>query len=141
MQQFNSIASLPEPKGSERSILHKWIGSTALGGGCRFLGRDLGDFKHFQPSVYDIKYQKDLAILSDNHGEDDLFTKFLKGPLLTVFHWIWSRQRVRSFLLPSRTIADSVPFFSRHRYLSTQRILQLVITKACCITTMIVVWK
>jgi len=65
-----------------------------MGGGCRFLGRDLGNFKHLQPSVYESKYQKDLTILSDNHGEDDIFTKFLTGPVLSVFHWFWSYRKV-----------------------------------------------
>jgi hypothetical protein len=33
-----------------------------------------------------VKHQNDLAILSDNHGEDDMFTRFVTGPLLTFYH-------------------------------------------------------
>ena len=90
--QYTQIASLPEAKASERSLLHEWIESSAF----RFVGRDLGGYE--QPSVYAEFHQKDLAILADRHGEDDLFTKFIRGPLLTGFHWIW---RYKKVCLPS----------------------------------------
>lgn len=70
-----------------------------MGGGCGFLGRDLGG--HEQPSVYDATHQMDLAILSDTHGEDDLFTKFVTGPLLTLYHSLLRRRRVSCCVLPS----------------------------------------
>jgi hypothetical protein len=92
ISQYSQIASLPEPKPSERSILHDWIKSSSMGGNCRFLGRDLSGFQ--QPSVYAAVNQNDLAILSDSHGEDDLFTKFITGPVLTLYHWLRSRSRV-----------------------------------------------
>ncbi|CZR67581.1 uncharacterized protein PAC_17480 [Phialocephala subalpina] len=84
VSEYWRIASLPEPKPTERSLLHDWIRSPSSGGGCGFLGRDLGGFE--QPSIYDELHQNDLAILSDSHGEDDLFTEFVKGPLLTCYH-------------------------------------------------------
>jgi hypothetical protein len=73
-------------------MLHTWIDSAGLGGGCGFLGRDLGGFE--QPSVYEKLHQDDLAILADSHGEDDIFTRFVKGPLLTAFHWAWKYKKV-----------------------------------------------
>jgi hypothetical protein len=93
--QYSQIASLSQPSDSERSLLHDWIGSSALGGACGFLGRDLGGFE--QSSVYETIYQKDLVILSDNHGENDLFTRFISGPLLVLFHRVWRHTRVFMF--------------------------------------------
>jgi hypothetical protein len=95
ISQYSQIASLPEPKPSERTILHDWIRSSSMGGNCRFLGRDLSGFQ--QPSVYAAENQDDLAILSDSHGEDDRFTKFITGPVLTLYHWLRSRSRVSIF--------------------------------------------
>jgi hypothetical protein len=92
LSQYSQIASMPQPNSLERALLHEWISSPAMGGGCGFLGRDLGG--HEQPSVYDAVHQMDLAILSDAHGEDDLFTKFLTGPLLTLYHSILRHRRV-----------------------------------------------
>jgi len=92
VSQYSQIACLREPKESERSMLHEWITSSALGGACGFLGRDLGGFQ--QPSVYEAVHQKDLAILSDNHGEGDLFTKFVHGPLLKFYHWFRQHTKV-----------------------------------------------
>lgn len=65
-----------------------------MGGGCGFIGRDLGGFE--QPSVYGEAHQMDLAILSDIHGEDDLFTKFVTGPLLTLYHLVQRHRKVSS---------------------------------------------
>ncbi|KAH7348762.1 hypothetical protein BKA65DRAFT_267058 [Rhexocercosporidium sp. MPI-PUGE-AT-0058] len=83
--QYSEIASIRQPKDSERSILNEWIGSKSLGGGCGFIGRDLGGYE--QPSVYEAVHHSDLAILSDSHGEGDLFTKFINGPLLAFYHY------------------------------------------------------
>ncbi|CZR66678.1 uncharacterized protein PAC_16579 [Phialocephala subalpina] len=91
ISQYSQIASITQPKPSERTLLNDWIKSSAMGGGCGFLGRDLGGFE--QPSVYENLHQSDLAILCDSHGEDDLFTKFVTGPLLTLYHWVWRRRR------------------------------------------------
>jgi len=101
MSQYSQIASIPEPKPSERSMLHDWIKSPSLGGGCGFLSRDLAGID--QPSVYEAIHQRDLAILSDNHGEDDLFTKFVTGPLLSLFHWFWQHVKVNIFALDYRS--------------------------------------
>jgi hypothetical protein len=97
MSQYSQIASISEPKPSERSMLHDWIHLPSLGGGCGFLGRDLGGIT--QPSVYDAVHQKDLAILYDSYGEDDLFTKFVTGPLLSLFHWFWQHTKVYIYIL------------------------------------------
>jgi hypothetical protein len=81
-----------EPKQSERKLLHEWIQRPSLGGACGFIGRDLAGFEY--PSLYDEVHQRDLFILSDNHGEDDLFTKFVTGPLLSLYHWLRQYTRV-----------------------------------------------
>lgn len=49
--------------------------------------------------MYDAIHQNDLAILSDSHGEDDLFTKFVTGPLLRYYHWFRRHSRAST---PSR---------------------------------------
>jgi hypothetical protein len=90
--QYTQIASLKPPKESERDILHTWIDSESLGGHCGFLGRDLGGFK--QPSAYAKKHIDDLAMLSANWGEDDMFTRFLSGPALDIFHSLWHHKKV-----------------------------------------------
>lgn len=72
-------------------MLHNWIRTPSLGGGLGFIGHDLGGFS--QPSIYDTA-TKDLAILSDSHGEDDLFSRFIAGPLLTFYHLLSQRTRV-----------------------------------------------
>jgi len=77
------MASLRQPKRSERSELQKWITSTR-GGACGFLGRDLGGFQ--QPSIYEASHEEDLAILSDRRGEEDLFTDFIEGPVVRFYH-------------------------------------------------------
>jgi hypothetical protein len=66
-------------------VLHEWITSTR-GGACGFLGRDLGGFQPQQPSVYEAIHEKDLAILSDRRGEEDLFTEFIEGPVMRLYH-------------------------------------------------------
>jgi hypothetical protein len=91
--QYSQIASLPKPTKLERKILEDWINRPSLGGGCGFLGRDLRYFDN-QPTVYDAIHLEDLAILSDNHGEDDLFTKFVICPLLTFCHRTWVPTKV-----------------------------------------------
>jgi len=83
MTQYSQVASIPQPKSSERDTLESWIKSSS-GGACAFLGRDLASIE--QPSVYDAIHQNDLAILSDSHGEDDSLTRFMNGPLVTLYH-------------------------------------------------------
>jgi hypothetical protein len=140
ISQYAQIASVRQPKEKERSILQEWIGSASMGGGCGFLGRDLGGFE--QLSVYEAAYQKDLAILSDSYGEDDLFTKFITGPLLTFYHLLCGRSRVSQISFPSITTKlHCMPRLTenlRPLFLSTQRIHQLVKIAAVCTTTTIV---
>src|ERR1700712_148059 len=101
MSQYSQISSMRQPKPSERKILHEWINSSSLGGGLGFLGRDLAGFE--KPSIYEDANQDDLAILSDNHGEDDLFTEFVTGPLLTLYHKLLEHIRVSIKALSHRT--------------------------------------
>jgi hypothetical protein len=92
MLQYNQVAMLSAPKDSDRKMLHTWIDSPSQGGGCGFLGRDLGGF--LQPSVYEETHKKDLVTLSARDGEDDAFTRFLSGPVLNVFHKVWRYKKV-----------------------------------------------
>jgi hypothetical protein len=103
MLRYAKVISLPQPKSKERSLLHEWITSPALGGGCGFLGRDLGGFD--QPSIYDSKFQNDLVILTNNHGENDIFTHFVTGPGLRWSHKLFKHFKVCSmfFLYIHRT--------------------------------------
>jgi hypothetical protein len=73
-------------------MLHTWIASPSQGGGCGFLGRDLGGFT--QPSVYEETNGDDLVMLTAEPGEDDSLTRFLSGPVLNVFHWMWRPLKV-----------------------------------------------
>jgi hypothetical protein len=50
------------------------------------MGPDLSGFDE-QHSVYDVIDQKFLANLSDSHGEVDLFTRFVTGPLVQFYLW------------------------------------------------------
>jgi hypothetical protein len=102
ISQYSQIASIREPKQSERTMLHEWITSSSLGGSCGFLGRDLCGFG--QPAVYEAAHQKDLAILSDSHGEDDLFTKFINGPLLKSYHWFRQHTKVSAIMLDHKLV-------------------------------------
>lgn len=92
MLQYTQVSTLKRPKTSEITKLQTWIESPHLGGGCGFLGKDLGGF--VQPTVYNTLYKNDLVILVDNHGEDDALTRFLSGPFLNVFHYFWRHFKV-----------------------------------------------
>jgi hypothetical protein len=99
VEQYTRIAAMSRPKFSELDLLRTWIGSSHLGGGCRFLGKDLGGFE--QPSVYDDIYQDDLMLLINNRGEDDILTRFLSGPILRAFHCVWQYFKVSfDFTIP-----------------------------------------
>lgn len=103
--QYSKIASLRQPKAQEYDILLEWIKTQARENQGGFLGRDLlGTEEH--PPVYDLSFRKDLAILSDSHGEDDLFTKFITGPLLRAFHLIRQYASVCMPCLPTPKIAN-----------------------------------
>ena len=86
--RYEHVASLTPPKKHERSILQTWINSPTSGGGCGFLGRDLGSVPEYG-SVYDEAYEVVHIMLNPNHGEDDVFSKLMLGPLLTLFHLLW----------------------------------------------------
>jgi len=85
--QCREIALVGRPKASELSLLRTWITSPHLGGGCNFLGRDLGGF--VQEMVYEDSHKDDVMMLLTSRGEDDPFTRFLSGPILKLFHWFW----------------------------------------------------
>jgi hypothetical protein len=93
LHQYNEISLMKRPMDSQVKSLCEWIESPHLGGGCGFLGRDLGGFA--QEAAYDPKYAGDLVMLSEQLGEDDLLTRFISGPLLRLFHTFWQRYKVR----------------------------------------------
>jgi hypothetical protein len=92
LQQYNQVASLNRPKHSEVRTLHEWIESPHLGGGCGFIGRDLGGF--VQASAYDARYEGDFVMPVESPGEDDFLSRFLSGPFLKLFHNFWYRHKV-----------------------------------------------
>ena len=75
---------MPQPKRADLDLLRTWILSPDLGGGCRFLGKDLSGADRL--SVYEDIYQDDLMHLIDNRGEKDILTRLLSGPVLSAFH-------------------------------------------------------
>jgi hypothetical protein len=83
---------LNRPKDSEVRTLREWIESPHLGGGCGFIGRDLGGFA--QPSAYDTRYEGDFVMPVESPGEDDFLSRFLSGPFLKLFHKFWYRHKV-----------------------------------------------
>ncbi|CZR67327.1 uncharacterized protein PAC_17226 [Phialocephala subalpina] len=87
MLQYEQISAMNRPKVSKIKALSEWIESAHLGGGCGFIGRDLGGFT--QESVFDLKNAADLVSPGNNLGEDDFLTRFLSGPMLRLFHKIW----------------------------------------------------
>jgi hypothetical protein len=94
MHQYNEITRMKRPKDSQVKVLREWIESPHLGGGCGFIGRDLGGF--VQDAAYDIKHAGDLVMLAEELGEDDLLTRFISGPVLRLFHAFWRRYKVCS---------------------------------------------
>jgi hypothetical protein len=84
VSQYSEIAAKSEPRIFELDLLRTWIANSYLGGGCDFLGKDLGGF--VQPSVYHDMHRDDLMLLNNKRGEDDILTRFLSGPVLKAFH-------------------------------------------------------
>ncbi|KAH8760689.1 hypothetical protein BGZ57DRAFT_608889 [Hyaloscypha finlandica] len=98
LQQYNQVSSLNRPKDSEVRTLREWIESPHLGGGCGFIGRDLGGF--VQPSAYDARYEGDFVRPIESPGEDDFLSQFLSGPFLKLFHKFWYRHKTPAPLDP-----------------------------------------
>jgi hypothetical protein len=89
--QYKQIFAQSHPKEKEVSLLREWIARPDLGGGCGFIGRDLGPL---HPTVYDEEFQDDLMVLIDRRGEDDALTRLLTGPILHAFDWVVRRFKV-----------------------------------------------
>jgi hypothetical protein len=89
---------LNRPRVSDVKKLREWIESPHLGGGCGFIGRDLGGF--VQESVYDPQHAGDFLIPVQNYGEDDFLSHFLSGPFLKLFHRFWYHHKVRNDPFP-----------------------------------------
>jgi hypothetical protein len=62
-----------------------------LGGGCGFIGRDLGPL---YPKVYDDEFKEDLIMIRDRGSEGDAFTQLLTGPIFYTFDKFWRRTKV-----------------------------------------------
>jgi hypothetical protein len=82
--QYKQVFSQPHPKEKDVDLLREWIERPDLGGGCGFIGRDLGPL---YPTAYDKMYKDDLLVIADRRGEDDAFTQFLTGPVFYAFDW------------------------------------------------------
>jgi hypothetical protein len=93
-------------------LLREWISRPDLGGGCGFIGRDLGPE---YPTVYDTEFHEDLMVIVDRGGEDDGLTKLLTGPVFYTFDWIVRRFKVSGDILDCEIlmICSSAPFPSR----------------------------
>jgi hypothetical protein len=124
---------LNQPRDSDVKKLCEWIESPHLGGGCGFIGRDLGGF--VQGSVYDAKHVGDFVIPVQNYGEDDFLSHFLSGPFLKLFHRLWHRHKVRTDSLLEQFFVRSADQFYRHLLHSTQKVNQDLEIRARCTIT------
>ncbi|KAI1458917.1 hypothetical protein F4805DRAFT_106702 [Annulohypoxylon moriforme] len=103
IQQYQNIGALPRPSNRRREIVHSYTLSSALGGDCDFLGRDLSNvFPH--ASVYSSQHRSDILFLGDEPGDDDLLARFLVGPALEIFHVCW-----RTLKTPVPDLESQVP--------------------------------
>jgi len=112
LQQYNSISRLNRPRDSDVKKLREWIESPHLGGGCGFIGRDLGGF--VQESVYDPQHAGDFVIPVQNYGEGDFLSQFLSGPFLKLFHRLWYRHKVHIKIQSPNNFLRSADRFNRH---------------------------
>jgi hypothetical protein len=94
--RYRQVFAQPQPKENEVKLLREWIARPDLGGGCGFIGHDLGPES---PTVYDAEFQEDLMVIVDRGGEDDGLTKLLTGPVFSVFDWIVRRFTVSGDIL------------------------------------------
>ncbi|KAF8865145.1 hypothetical protein BDZ45DRAFT_721289 [Acephala macrosclerotiorum] len=78
--RYAAILNMPQARKRDVEMLKDWIIRPDLGGGIVFSGEDLSPFGK---SVYDEIFSSDLMIMKSRSGENDLFTRFLAGP---VFH-------------------------------------------------------
>ncbi|KAI0907403.1 hypothetical protein F4823DRAFT_603214 [Ustulina deusta] len=103
IQQYRSVSSLPKASEQQRKGLYAYAYYPSTGGYCGFLGQDLGDYPPY-PSVLGQDNQQDLLFAGRHQFDDDLATKFLAGPALNAFHWVW-----KHFKTPAVTDVESVP--------------------------------
>ena len=94
--RYLQIASLVQPKDSERDIVRSWINSPGLNGGdWEFAGRDLAAIPR---AVYEAIHGEDLMMLHATQGENDALTRFISGPVLSIFHSFWKYYKVEALL-------------------------------------------
>jgi hypothetical protein len=115
MLQYQQVFKQSRPKTKDVELLREWIRRRDLGGGCGFVGRDLGPL---HPKVYDERFENDLMMILDRRGEDDAFTQFLTGPVFRAFDRIVRRARVchRSIFYYSITSSLSGFYISRSKF-------------------------
>ncbi|KAH8685800.1 hypothetical protein BGZ60DRAFT_523079 [Tricladium varicosporioides] len=75
LSRYSDISTRERPRTTEALLLKDWILRPDLGGGISFSGKDLGP----KTSVYNEV--EDLLTLNPHTGENDLFTRFLTGPV------------------------------------------------------------
>jgi hypothetical protein len=99
--RYRAIDGLSRPKHKDISLLRKWIVRLDLGGGCGFIGRDLGPL---YPKVYDNEFKGDHIMIGGREGENDALTWLLTGPVFYAFDWLVRQFKVNCLLLvPSVT--------------------------------------
>lgn len=87
---YSNVARIPKAEGDDIHKLNEFIKRPDLGGGCCFTGDDLGP----QSSLYSEEHNVDLIIPVKLKGEDDSFTNFLAGPVLSMYFKIFHHLKV-----------------------------------------------
>jgi len=91
LEQYQRIASSPKPRESDLQPLRDWIIDPDQGGKYGLIGRDLGGF--LQKGVYESEFKDDLIMPIAHRGEDDVFTRIMKGPMLRALHRVWQHHK------------------------------------------------
>ncbi|KAE8454014.1 hypothetical protein EG329_007790 [Mollisiaceae sp. DMI_Dod_QoI] len=81
--RYATIINMPQARRRDVEMLKDWIVRPDLSGGIVFSGEDLSPYS--RRPAYDAVFSGDLMIMKSRGGENDLFTRFLAGP---VFHWL-----------------------------------------------------
>lgn len=86
LSRYSEIASKPQARNRDLTMLREWINRPDLGGGIAFSGNDLN---LGGGSVYDDRYSDDLMNLTGCVGENDPFTRLLAGSVFHKFEKVW----------------------------------------------------
>jgi len=95
LSRYSEIASKPQARTRDLTMLREWISRPDLGGGIAFSGNDLN---LGGGSVYDDEYRNDLIVLDCHVGENDPFTQLLAGPVFHKLEKFWRYLKVSVFV-------------------------------------------